>query len=282
MPAGARAGRANPHATNEIANAPSEIARVSWEMTRLTSEIARVSYEIASVNWEMARMKCEITRVTSVIARVARANAHVSYEIVSVSCEIASVSCVIARVTSVIAQVSCAFAHVSCAFAHVTRAIAHVWRIDARVRGLICGMAITVPKGTFYRAGVRMPHIRASRVKSAGPHADAEERMLIIPPTMSSTQRQRKFRQRHPGYDRLRRACRKARISAMVKKMGAELMAASNAPTTAECTAPSIATAAPKPMLLLPAPVADPTMAQINAMALDLARANAKAPLPRA
>jgi hypothetical protein len=87
--------------------------------------------------------------------------------------------------------------------------------------------------------------------------------MLIIPPPMSNAERQRRFQKRNPGYDRRRKA--NARASA---KRGAEqLLAALHAKMAAE---------APRPVLMLPAPVEDPMMAEVNALAASLAKRDDK------
>ena len=87
--------------------------------------------------------------------------------------------------------------------------------------------------------------------------------MLIIPPPMSNAERQRRFQKRNPGYDRRRKA--NARESA---KRGAEqLLAALQAKMAAE---------APRPVLMLPAPVEDPMMAEVNALAASLAKRDDK------
>ncbi len=84
--------------------------------------------------------------------------------------------------------------------------------------------------------------------------ADCEERMLIIPPPTSSTERVRQFRQRNPGYDRRFMARQRAIANQSAARLVAEAFAA----------APTVAPAEP---LMLPAPVEDSMMAQLNGLA---------------
>ena len=79
--------------------------------------------------------------------------------------------------------------------------------------------------------------------------------MLITPPPMSSTERVRKFRQRNPGYDRRYMARQRAKV---------------NRSGSLDCRPRQFAAApaaAPAEPLMLPAPVADPMMAQLNGLA---------------
>ncbi len=84
--------------------------------------------------------------------------------------------------------------------------------------------------------------------------ADCGERMLKTPPPMSSTERVRKFRERNPGYDRRYMSRRRGKVNEAVARLQAEAIAAAQA-------------VAPAEPLMLPAPVADAMMAQLNGLA---------------
>ncbi len=84
--------------------------------------------------------------------------------------------------------------------------------------------------------------------------ADCEERMLITPPPMSSTERVRKFRQRNPGYDRRFMARQRAIANQSSARLVAEAFAA-------------IRPEAPSEPLMLPAPVAEEMMAPLSGLA---------------
>ena len=71
---------------------------------------------------------------------------------------------------------------------------------------------------------------------------------------MSSTERVRQFRQRNPGYDRRYMAHQRAQLREAFARLQAETLAAAQA-------------VAPAEPLMLPAPVADPMMAQLNGLA---------------
>jgi hypothetical protein len=71
---------------------------------------------------------------------------------------------------------------------------------------------------------------------------------------MSSTERVRKFRQRNPGYDRRFMARQRAKVNEAIARLQAEALAAAQA-------------VAPAEPWMLPAPVADPMMAQLNGLA---------------
>ena len=86
---------------------------------------------------------------------------------------------------------------------------------------------------------------------------------------MSNGERQRNFQRANPGYDARRKSrCRagaKRGVAMMKAQMRAELLA--QQAQTAEAT---IQIPATKPLLMLPAPVEDPLMAQIEAMRAKL------------
>lgn len=105
--------------------------------------------------------------------------------------------------------------------------------------------------------------------------------MLICRPPISNTERQRQFQKQHPGYD----ARRKARERASTKRGAAQLFAAmlaeADAHAAAHLTAPPIKVPVDKPILMLPAPVVDPTMFSITALAASFAAVSAKVAIPR-
>jgi len=97
---------------------------------------------------------------------------------------------------------------------------------------------------------------------------------------MSNAERQRKFQQANPGYDRRRKARergmskravaqRRAQAQALALAQQAQMAkAAATAETmTAETMTATIHIPANKPLLMLPAPIKDPWMAEIEALA---------------
>ena len=98
--------------------------------------------------------------------------------------------------------------------------------------------------------------------------------MLSIPPPDTTAERQRRFQERHPGYDRRR----KAQERALAKRGGAQLFA--TLPAQAAAAAAATAEAEASRPVLMPAPIEDPVMAQLNAVATSLAVAPAREPLP--
>jgi hypothetical protein len=99
--------------------------------------------------------------------------------------------------------------------------------------------------------------------------------MLLRSVTMSNAERQRLFQLRHPGYD----ARRKARERAMARRTTERFIAARRARAAAEAADADCAAAeAPRPVLMLPAPVEDPMMAEVNALAASLAASRALQP----
>jgi hypothetical protein len=78
--------------------------------------------------------------------------------------------------------------------------------------------------------------------------------MLIQTPPTSSTERVRQFRQRNPGYDRRYMAQQRAKLNEAIARLQADALAAAQA-------------VAPAEPLMLPAPVADPMLAQLNGLA---------------
>jgi hypothetical protein len=88
---------------------------------------------------------------------------------------------------------------------------------------------------------------------------------------MSNAERQREFRERNPGYYGRLHAIRRAECRARVAAL---LAAARQAVLPAPLQIPL------KPILMLPAPVQDPTMAAIDALAASLASRSAGERLP--
>jgi hypothetical protein len=88
--------------------------------------------------------------------------------------------------------------------------------------------------------------------------------MLKISPPMSNAERQRKFQRAHPGYDARRKGRQRSGIKRYLawQKVQAQLAALAQ---QAQMTAETIQVPAIKPMLMLPAPVENPLMAEIAA-----------------
>ena len=93
---------------------------------------------------------------------------------------------------------------------------------------------------------------------------------------MSNLERQRRFQAGHPGYDRRRKARQRGASKRAVKQMRREWAA------QAAAEAEAVAVEAKPQLLMLPAPIEDPMMAQLNAMAASLVAAPAREPLPLA
>jgi hypothetical protein len=93
--------------------------------------------------------------------------------------------------------------------------------------------------------------------------------MLTIPPPTSNIERQRQFRQRNPGYYNKYYA----RIKAMQKSARDAAQAAAIAANAVNVATPS----KPQP-LMLPAPVHDPAMAALEALAASLKAGSAHDP----
>jgi hypothetical protein len=97
--------------------------------------------------------------------------------------------------------------------------------------------------------------------------------MLKPAPPMSNGERQRKFQLGHPGYDRRRKARERGMAKRIVKQMRAKAAAlaraqqAQRAAAAAQTAAATIQMPANKPLLMLPAPVKDPWMAEIESLA---------------
>ena len=87
---------------------------------------------------------------------------------------------------------------------------------------------------------------------------------------MSNLERQRRFQASHPGYDR-RRVARKR---AAVKRGAAQRLAALAAQAAAAEAKPQV--------LMLPAPVEDPVVVELNALATSHATSPAPEPVPLA
>jgi hypothetical protein len=91
---------------------------------------------------------------------------------------------------------------------------------------------------------------------------------------MSNAERQRKFQQANPGYDRRRKARERGMSKRDVARRRAEAAAlalaahaAAHAAATTQTMTATIQIPANKPLLMLPAPVKDPWMAEIEALA---------------
>jgi len=93
--------------------------------------------------------------------------------------------------------------------------------------------------------------------------------MLTIPPPKSTNERQRLFQLRHPGYDRRRKARQRASSNRAAKQLIAKLKAAAlrRQLQSTPVTIPLVATPVP---LMLPAPVQDPLIAELNALAASM------------
>ena len=93
---------------------------------------------------------------------------------------------------------------------------------------------------------------------------------------MSNLERQRRFQANHPGYDRRRKARGRVTNKRAAKQM---VMAWAAQARAAEAAA---AVEAKPQLLMLPAPVEDPMMDQLNAMAASLAAGPARERVPLA
>jgi len=100
--------------------------------------------------------------------------------------------------------------------------------------------------------------------------------MLVIPAPKSNVQRQREFRRRNPGYFKKYYAIKRSMAKRIRSRMQAEAQAAFAA-ARAEATLAILAK--PEP-LMLPAPVQDPTMAAIDALAAALGYARERETMP--
>ena len=105
-------------------------------------------------------------------------------------------------------------------------------------------------------------------------------------PAMSNAERQRRFQDAHPGYDRRRKARRRAMIKHAVAQMrqAKEAMAAEATPAEPLALPAPLTIAATSvpaaPRLALPAPVVDPVMAELDALRAALASSRARAAQP--
>ena len=88
--------------------------------------------------------------------------------------------------------------------------------------------------------------------------------MLLPVPPMSNAERQRIFQLCNPGYDRRRKAHKRAIAKRRREQLRAEWRQAARADAAA-AQAPVI-----RPMLMLPAPIEDPTLVELNALAAGL------------
>ena len=103
--------------------------------------------------------------------------------------------------------------------------------------------------------------------------------MLTIPPPMSNTERQRKFRKSNPGYYKKYYARKRSMGRRVRAQMQAEAQAAKAARDAAGAEATMAILAKPDP-LMLPAPVQDPAMAAITALAAALIAPSARDTMP--
>jgi hypothetical protein len=105
--------------------------------------------------------------------------------------------------------------------------------------------------------------------------------MLLTPPPLSNAERQRRFQRRHPGYDRRRKAAKRAAEKRTIARLRAAAQAAAAGARVAEAKAAETMAAEARPQpLMLPAPVGNPLLAELNALAASLARRSAPEPLP--
>jgi hypothetical protein len=142
-------------------------------------------------------------------------------------------------------------------------------------RALVVGRA-TVAAGGFYQARPRRWRIRNDRVKFAPSRADAKERMLLPAPPMSNAERQRRFQDAHPGYDRRRKARQRGSEKRGAAQLAAQLAAKLHAAGEVEAAASLVQSLplharaqlllipVPTTRLALPAPVEMPVLPAIN------------------
>jgi hypothetical protein len=90
-------------------------------------------------------------------------------------------------------------------------------------------------------------------------------------------ERMRQFRLRHPGYDREYKAKQRAKLKAMRE---ARELAERLAQAELQAQPAPLAICLPEYRLCLPAPVVDPMMLELNALAAKLARAQQAAEIP--
>ena len=83
---------------------------------------------------------------------------------------------------------------------------------------------------------------------------------------MSNAERQHKFQRAHPGYDRRRKARGRASGKRLVEMMKAQWRAELLA-EQAQTVEATIQVPATKPLLMLPAPVENPLMVELEALA---------------
>jgi len=105
--------------------------------------------------------------------------------------------------------------------------------------------------------------------------------MMRYPSPKSNAERQREFQARNPGYDCRRKATERAGARRDAARFLAKMRASAAAQAVAEVTPPPIAVATERPLLLLPAPVRDETIAAIEALALSISAVAARVPLRR-
>jgi hypothetical protein len=115
--------------------------------------------------------------------------------------------------------------------------------------------------------------------------ADGNLRMLWTPPPMTNAERQREFQQRHPGYDRRRKARLRDMVRRQAAKQRAELLAQAELARTASAAAAAevMKLVCPIPLiqLALPAPVENPLLVEINNLAAMVGRTRERVEVAR-
>jgi hypothetical protein len=129
----------------------------------------------------------------------------------------------------------------------------------------------TAAGSRFYHAHPRHQRIWNEQIKFATGRADAHLRMLLTPAPKTNVERQREFRMRNPGYFRKYYAVKRSMAKRIRARMQAEAQAAQAALIVAARAEATIAILSKPEPLMLPAPVKDPAMAAIDALAAALA-----------
>src|SRR5690242_5454100 len=99
--------------------------------------------------------------------------------------------------------------------------------------------------------------------------------MLVPCPPKSNVERQREFRKRNPGYFNKYNARQRAMAKRAKERVRELIQAQAQADREAARAEATLAILAKPEPLMLPAPVQDPTMAAINALAAALGYASA-------
>jgi hypothetical protein len=169
-------------------------------------------------------------------------------------------------------------------------------RTAAAGRGLVRGRAaLAVGRGRQVKSRPRIADDEQRMQFGPPPLSDAERRRLaerppapsapqpaqqfaqfppqfqLNRPPKSNAERQRDFRRNHPGYDRRRKAQERARVKQMVKhRLRQESLLAEQAAVAHEAAVRAMLMPI-KPQLLLPAPVRDLLMEEMDALRAKLA-----------